>query len=189
MPLCQLFVILVDNLQQLLLPDGFQRFSQTNLINQPSQSTRLTLLSIFLPFFPCHIVVLKWFNEWREVCYNTFQYQWLRITTCLCEISILYLITCSLNSVLVVCIFFLCVFAACYLSYYFCWTMAFTGKFEPPLFHPNVYPSGTVCLSLLDEEKDWRPAVTIKQVHSICSCSLHKLNFLLFRSCWVFKIY
>lgn len=38
------------------------------------------------------------------------------------------------------------------------------GKFEPPLFHPNVYPSGTVCLSLLDEEKDWRPAITIKQV-------------------------
>jgi len=23
---------------------------------------------------------------------------------------------------------------------------------------------GTVCLSLLDEEKDWRPAVTIKQI-------------------------
>ena len=41
-----------------------------------------------------------------------------------------------------------------------------TGKFEPPLFHPNVYPSGTVCLSLLDEEKDWRPAVTIKQVRT-----------------------
>ncbi|VDL98144.1 unnamed protein product [Schistocephalus solidus] len=37
-------------------------------------------------------------------------------------------------------------------------------KFEPPLFHPNVFPSGTVCLSLLDEEKHWRPAVTIKQV-------------------------
>ena len=37
-------------------------------------------------------------------------------------------------------------------------------KFVPPLFHPNVYPSGTVCLSLLDEEKDWRPAITIKQV-------------------------
>lgn len=37
-------------------------------------------------------------------------------------------------------------------------------KFEPPLFHPNIYPSGTVCLSLLDEEKDWRPAITIKQV-------------------------
>ena len=37
-------------------------------------------------------------------------------------------------------------------------------KFVPPLFHPNVYPSGTVCLSLLDEEKDWRPAITIKQL-------------------------
>ncbi|KAL4624384.1 SUMO-conjugating enzyme UBC9-B isoform X1, partial [Arapaima gigas] len=37
-------------------------------------------------------------------------------------------------------------------------------KFEPPLFHPNVYPSGTVCLSILEEDKDWRPAITIKQV-------------------------
>jgi len=37
-------------------------------------------------------------------------------------------------------------------------------KFEPPLFHPNVYPSGTVCLSILDEDKDWRPAITIRQV-------------------------
>ncbi|XP_016784619.1 SUMO-conjugating enzyme UBC9 isoform X3 [Pan troglodytes] len=36
-------------------------------------------------------------------------------------------------------------------------------KFEPPLFHPNVYPSGTVCLSILEEDKDWRPAITIKQ--------------------------
>ncbi|EHB14096.1 SUMO-conjugating enzyme UBC9, partial [Heterocephalus glaber] len=35
-------------------------------------------------------------------------------------------------------------------------------KFEPPLFHPNVYPSGTVCLSILEEDKDWRPAITIK---------------------------
>lgn len=39
------------------------------------------------------------------------------------------------------------------------------GKFDPPLFHPNVYPSGTVCLSLLDEDKDWRPTVSIKQVN------------------------
>ncbi|KAJ8473569.1 hypothetical protein ONZ45_g10047 [Pleurotus djamor] len=36
-------------------------------------------------------------------------------------------------------------------------------KFTPPLFHPNVYPSGTVCLSILDEEKGWKPAITIKQ--------------------------
>ncbi|KAI7693515.1 hypothetical protein SSS_01083 [Sarcoptes scabiei] len=37
-------------------------------------------------------------------------------------------------------------------------------KFEPALFHPNVYPSGTVCLSILDEEKDWRSSITIKQI-------------------------
>lgn len=32
-------------------------------------------------------------------------------------------------------------------------------QFVPPLFHPNVYPSGTICLSILDESKDWRPAI------------------------------
>ncbi|EEC48108.1 predicted protein [Phaeodactylum tricornutum CCAP 1055/1] len=37
-------------------------------------------------------------------------------------------------------------------------------KFFPPLFHPNVYPSGTICLSILNEEEGWRPAITIKQV-------------------------
>lgn len=40
----------------------------------------------------------------------------------------------------------------------------FAGKFTPPLFHPNVYPSGTVCLSILNEEEAWRPAITIKQI-------------------------
>ena len=49
-------------------------------------------------------------------------------------------------------------------------TFSSTGKFDPPIFHPNVYPSGTVCLSLLDEDKDWRPAVTIKQV-CVCVCA------------------
>ena len=34
----------------------------------------------------------------------------------------------------------------------------------PPLFHPNVYPSGTICLSILNEEEAWRPAITIKQM-------------------------
>lgn len=38
------------------------------------------------------------------------------------------------------------------------------GKFTPPLFHPNVYPSGTVCLSILNEEEGWRPAITVKQI-------------------------
>ena len=38
------------------------------------------------------------------------------------------------------------------------------GRFTPPLFHPNVYPSGTVCLSILDADKGWRPSITVKQV-------------------------
>lgn len=37
-------------------------------------------------------------------------------------------------------------------------------QFDPKLFHPNVYPSGTVCLSLLDDTKDWRPVISIKQI-------------------------
>uniref|UniRef100_A0A8C7L3R1 Ubiquitin conjugating enzyme E2 I n=1 Tax=Oncorhynchus kisutch TaxID=8019 RepID=A0A8C7L3R1_ONCKI len=44
------------------------------------------------------------------------------------------------------------------------WECAIPGKKGPPLFHPNVYPSGTVCLSILEEDKDWRPAITIKQI-------------------------
>ncbi|KAI8893787.1 ubiquitin-conjugating enzyme/RWD-like protein [Globomyces pollinis-pini] len=36
--------------------------------------------------------------------------------------------------------------------------------FTPPLFHPNVYPSGTVCLSIVNEDEDWKPAITIKQI-------------------------
>ena len=36
--------------------------------------------------------------------------------------------------------------------------------FTPPLFHPNVYPSGTVCLSILSEDKDWKPSLTVKQL-------------------------
>ncbi|PVV04533.1 hypothetical protein BB560_000963 [Smittium megazygosporum] len=37
-------------------------------------------------------------------------------------------------------------------------------KFTPPLFHPNVFPSGTVCLSILNEEKGWKPSITVKQI-------------------------
>jgi ubiquitin-conjugating enzyme E2 I len=32
------------------------------------------------------------------------------------------------------------------------------------LFHPNVYPSGTVCLSILNEDEDWKPSITIRQI-------------------------
>ncbi len=37
-------------------------------------------------------------------------------------------------------------------------------KFVPALYHPNIFPSGTVCLSILNEEEDWRPAITLKQI-------------------------
>ena len=32
------------------------------------------------------------------------------------------------------------------------------------MFHPNVYPSGTICLSILNEEEAWKPAITVKQI-------------------------
>ncbi len=38
------------------------------------------------------------------------------------------------------------------------------GVFTPVIFHPNIYPSGTVCLSILSEDKDWKPAITVKQI-------------------------
>lgn len=65
-------------------------------------------------------------------------------------------------------------------------------KFTPVIFHPNIYPSGTVCLSILQagtaehakleqrvrrlrclahssasraqEDKGWKPSITIKQL-------------------------
>jgi ubiquitin-conjugating enzyme E2 I len=37
-------------------------------------------------------------------------------------------------------------------------------KFVPPLFHPNVYPSGTICLDILDEAENWKPAITVKEI-------------------------
>jgi ubiquitin-protein ligase len=32
-------------------------------------------------------------------------------------------------------------------------------RFVPPLFHPNVYSDGKVCLSILNEGQDWKPGV------------------------------
>ena len=52
-------------------------------------------------------------------------------------------------------------------------TMTFTEEYptRPPkcqfpagFYHPNVYPSGTVCLSILNEEQEWRPSISIKQI-------------------------
>lgn len=37
-------------------------------------------------------------------------------------------------------------------------------QFPGGFYHPNVYPTGTVCLSILNEAEDWRPATTVKQI-------------------------
>ncbi|KAK1432963.1 hypothetical protein QVD17_09866 [Tagetes erecta] len=37
-------------------------------------------------------------------------------------------------------------------------------KFPKGFFHPNVYQSGMVCLSILNESSGWRPAITVKQI-------------------------
>jgi ubiquitin-conjugating enzyme E2 I len=37
-------------------------------------------------------------------------------------------------------------------------------KFVPPIFHVNVFPRGEICLSILDEDKDWKPSMTIKDI-------------------------
>lgn len=37
-------------------------------------------------------------------------------------------------------------------------------KFDQGFYHPNVYPSGTICLSILNEEQDWSPAINLKQI-------------------------
>merc|ERR1712137_1117469 len=36
--------------------------------------------------------------------------------------------------------------------------------FPSGFFHPNVYPPGTICLSILNEDEDWKPAITLKQI-------------------------
>ena len=36
--------------------------------------------------------------------------------------------------------------------------------FRPVLPHPNIYPSGTVCLSILNEEEDWKPSIRINNI-------------------------
>lgn len=36
------------------------------------------------------------------------------------------------------------------------------GQFAPPLPHPNIFPSGYVCLSLLST--GWKPSITLKQL-------------------------
>jgi len=37
-------------------------------------------------------------------------------------------------------------------------------KFPQGFFHPNVCPKGNVCLSMLNEDSGWRPAITVKKI-------------------------
>ncbi|CDK24441.1 unnamed protein product [Kuraishia capsulata CBS 1993] len=37
-------------------------------------------------------------------------------------------------------------------------------KFTEDFYHPNVYPSGTVCLSILNDEQDWKPSISLKEI-------------------------
>jgi ubiquitin-conjugating enzyme E2 I len=37
-------------------------------------------------------------------------------------------------------------------------------KFTPAIFHPNVFTSGKICLSILKEGCSWQPSITIKQI-------------------------
>ncbi|ORX59185.1 SUMO conjugating enzyme Hus5 [Piromyces finnis] len=36
--------------------------------------------------------------------------------------------------------------------------------FNPPVFHPNIYLSGDVCLSILNEYEDWKPSISIRDI-------------------------
>lgn len=37
-------------------------------------------------------------------------------------------------------------------------------SFPAGFYHPNVYPSGKICLSILNEGEDWKPSITLKQI-------------------------
>jgi ubiquitin-conjugating enzyme E2 I len=37
-------------------------------------------------------------------------------------------------------------------------------SFAPPIYHPNVFDDGEICLSIINEEKGWKPSITIKQI-------------------------
>ena len=44
-----------------------------------------------------------------------------------------------------------------------------TGKFKEPLFHPNVFPSGTVDLNFLSQpQTHWKSSITIMEVSCRC---------------------
>lgn len=58
--------------------------------------------------------------------------------------------------------------------------------FTPPLFHPNIFTGGQVCLSLLKQQKDWAPSITIGDIllglqDLLATVSLITANITLYR--------
>lgn len=49
-------------------------------------------------------------------------------------------------------------------------------KFVPPLFHPNVFPSGNICLSILNDDKDWKPTITVPMILTGIQALLNEPN-------------
>ncbi|KAJ1398124.1 hypothetical protein B484DRAFT_406756 [Ochromonadaceae sp. CCMP2298] len=37
-------------------------------------------------------------------------------------------------------------------------------KIVPPLYHPNVFPSGDICLSMLDKKNSYSSSITITEI-------------------------
>lgn len=57
-------------------------------------------------------------------------------------------------------------------------------KFPTGFFHPNIYPSGTVCLSILNEDEGWKPSITVKQILLGVQVSSLLASLPLPRGCW-----
>eukprot|EP00877_Chromochloris_zofingiensis_P008718 jgi/Chrzof1/409/Cz01g14230.t1 len=37
-------------------------------------------------------------------------------------------------------------------------------SFPPGFFHPNVFPDGRICLSIINDYQDWKPSISMKQI-------------------------
>ena len=48
--------------------------------------------------------------------------------------------------------------------------------FTPVLFHMNLYPSGRVCLDIVNEGENWQPGITMRQILVGCQSLLDNPN-------------
>ena len=49
-------------------------------------------------------------------------------------------------------------------------------QFEKNFYHPNVYPSGTVCHSILDVDADWSASVSVQKILESIQAMLDEPN-------------